>query len=453
MLTRKTQGMLLLTAALGGLLLVPDCQPDPVADLPTLAAVAREDVSRVEITQRQTDKVVIEGGWEAGFEVLQPYQAPADRMSLRPLLAAFDEPIGMDLRVDEGNLQDYALDDTNGILVELFTGGEVPTISVVVGADVPGGSSYVRLGDSDTVYRAKVGGRSRYEVPATHWKNRLVTDWEQALVVGLALETPEHGLLAFERRPTGEVDSLGQPKLGNWSVVGRPDLLPDQRAVDATAKSLAVLRAGKTMSADFDAGWDPPASRVVLMDLDGNTAKLEFGQLAVDGAAYVRREGVDEVYLVSQADRALTTKGPMQFRNLTLFQFDRSEVARMRLRDGQLPVVIEQDAEALWTTVEPANVDTDVKQVVFVVNTLAQLRAHGIADGVSRSQAGLDQPSAVITVELVGGGQLVLEIGDSFVSDKGQRRFYIATNTSELVYTYDQYGVGKLLSGFGRGAL
>jgi hypothetical protein len=453
MLTRKTQALLAATAAFGGLLLLPDCQPDPAADLPTLQALAREDITRIEITQGQVNKVVIEGDWDQGYQVLQPYQAPADRMSLRPLMAAFDEPIHMDLRVDEGHLEDYALDDGKGILVELFAGAEIPAISLVVGADVPGGSSFVRLKDGDEVYRAKVGGRARYEVEATHWKNRLVTDWENVQILGLALETPDYGVIAFERQPTGEVDSLGQPNLGAWSVLGRPDLVPDQRAVDATASSLAVLRAGRTLSSDFDAGWDPPASRVTLMDIDGRSLQLEFGQLAVDGAAYVRRAGVDDVFLVASAERDLTLKGPMDFRNLGLFSFQRDQVTRLRLDDGQLPVIIEPDALDLWVTVEPANVDTDVKQVIFVVNTLAQLRAHSIADGVSATEAGLDEPSAVITVELGGAGTRVLEIGDAFMTDKGQRRFYIRARGDDQVYTYDQYGVAKLLGGFGRGAL
>ncbi len=453
MLTRRSQALLGLTLAFGGLLLVPDCQPDPVADLPTLPALAREDVTRVEITSGQVNKVVIEGDWDQGYQVLQPYQAQADRMSLRPLLAAFDEPVTMDLRVDRGHLEDYLLDDSDGIVVELFAGATVPAISLVVGADVPGGSSFVRLKDSDEVYRAKIGGRARYEVEPTHWKNRLVTDWEGVQILGLALETPDFGVIAFERQPTGEVDSVGQPKLGQWGVLGRPDLIPDQRAMDATATSLAVLRASKAVSSDFDAGWDPPASRVTMMDVDGRSLQLEFGQLSVDGGAYVRRSGVEDVYLVSSADRALTLKGPMDFRNLSLLSFQREDVARIRLDDGQLPVVIEQDEQALWTTVEPAHVDTDVKQVIFVVNTLAQLRAHGIADGVTPAQAGLDRPSAVITVELAGAPAQVLEIGDSFLTDQGQRRFYVRVGGGQGVYTYDQYGVAKLLAGFGRGAL
>ena len=65
-----------------------------------------------------------------------------------------EDGVRMDLRIDEGNLEDYGVDDQNGILVELFAEGvEVPKVSFVVGHNVVGGSSFVRLKDSDATVR------------------------------------------------------------------------------------------------------------------------------------------------------------------------------------------------------------------------------------------------------------------------------------------------------------
>ena len=86
MFTQKTMILLGLAAALGLATLAPTGAVDPTADLPTLAGVDRDLVTRVEITQGQLEKVVMLGSLKEGWRVTQPYDAPADAMLLRTLL-------------------------------------------------------------------------------------------------------------------------------------------------------------------------------------------------------------------------------------------------------------------------------------------------------------------------------------------------------------------------------
>ena len=181
-LTDKSKLLLVTAAVLGGLSFVQPDSFDPNADLPSLAQVNRADVSRIEITTGQEETVVMEGSLDDGFVVLAPYQAPADTIALRPLLALFErDKTRMDVAVDTGNLADYGLDDAQGVLVELFTDSDEPAVSFLVGQDRPGGASFVRLPGSDTVYRGKVGSRARYPVHpwsgGTRWSPRCPPVW------------------------------------------------------------------------------------------------------------------------------------------------------------------------------------------------------------------------------------------------------------------------------------
>ena len=92
-LTDKSKLLLVAAAVLGGLSLVQPDSFDPNADLPSLAQVKRADVSRIEITTGQEETVVMEGSLDDGFVVLAPYQAPADTIALRPLLALFEREL------------------------------------------------------------------------------------------------------------------------------------------------------------------------------------------------------------------------------------------------------------------------------------------------------------------------------------------------------------------------
>ena len=67
--------------------------------------------------------------------------ASADAVSIKSLLRTFREEIPIDLRLDEGNLEEYGLDDNDGVTFEVFTDGSEPVLSFVVGKDLPGGSS------------------------------------------------------------------------------------------------------------------------------------------------------------------------------------------------------------------------------------------------------------------------------------------------------------------------
>ena len=437
-LTPKTLVLLLVAVLLGvGTLIEPSSLSG--SELPTVEGVPREDVTRIEITAGQVQKVAISGTWDDGYDVLQPYQGPADFMSLRPLLNAFVDDTPMDLAVDEGNLEDYGVDDQNGILVELFTTGDTPASSLVIGFDVPGGSSFVRLKDSDVVYRAKVGGRARYEHDPSHWKDRMVADWDPDAMVSLSLDSLE-GRIRVER----EVSGL-EP--GPWIAVGGPPGLElDQKALDALVSSLSVLRSGRLLSADYDAEWTEDTVRVAMVDVAGAEYELLFGGEVFDGAAYVKTPGRDEVFQVSAADRARARRSWTSLQDLTVFDYPQGSLASARLIDDGVPVTIVQTPDGMWEVADPPNVDADVKQIFLSVNSLATLRGHDrLGDG----------DFSLITTRIefttIGGEAQAVEFGVPYRDDQGRQFFPARVDGRSEVWAYRDTSVSHLRKGFGRG--
>ena len=412
-LTHKSKILLVAAALLGGLTFIQPASFDPNADLPSLAEVKRADVTRIEITTGQDETVVMEGSLDEGFNVLAPYQAPADTIALRPLLALFERgKTRMDVAVDTGNLADYGLDDAQGVLVELFTDSDEPAVSFVVGQDRPGGASFVRLPGSDVVYRGKVGSRARYARPALEWRDKMVTQLPAGLVQEIRIEPLDGAKTVFERLPEGDIASEASAKFGNWSST-QADFPVDQKSIDALAKTLTELRAGRVLSPDFDGGFEPPAVVVKVLMVDGEQITLTIGQRTAEGGAvFLKRSGRDEVYLVSGSLRDRLLRPILAYRNRILFNFERLDVRDYILEDDLGRAVLTQNsATNMWAFTEPVNMDTDVLAVTQSVNTLGDLRADAIDPEMNQQDAGLMENPSSLTVRMKDGSTQTLLIG------------------------------------------
>ena len=186
----RIQGKTIVLAVVAALLLLVNLvdrgSGERIAEqLPVIHAFDRDEVTRVEITSA-AEKVVLEKKDDTWI-VVAPYQALADQVAVRDLLMNFRKEVGVDIRVDSGNLDTYGLDTTNGIVVEVFTTGKTPDISFTVGNDAPGGASFVRLSGDDAVYRARVGGRHRYEKAAADWRNRVILGFDKDRAAALSV--------------------------------------------------------------------------------------------------------------------------------------------------------------------------------------------------------------------------------------------------------------------------
>ena len=445
---QKTGALAALAAFLLLLNLVdPGEQARAVAALPTLAAVSKDEVRRLEISNA-SEKIVLEAIKEEGatgeaepvWHLRAPITGDADQAAVRALLLGFRKELPLDVKVDEAageGLAEYGLDAGTAIVVELFGEGPDPKLSFVLGKDAPGGTSFVRLPGSDAVFRARVGGRHRFERPAAAWRNRVL----------LGFVADEARTVQLQRQGAAPY-SLTRVEGGPWALSPVVDFPVDQQAVEALLKSLGALKAGELMAPDFAGGFDPPAAVVEVGLADGRSQRLEVGTAAVEGAAFVRANG--QIGRVAAGPVARLRLPPEAWRDLTLFRFSRDQVDTLRFAAGDQEVILQQDlASGLWRAIQPANVDIDVKLVFFAVNTMAELRGERLLSE-DPAALGLSPPRFAVTARLIGGEEQTLAIGAPRRDAEGKVVYPVRGSNGPDVMELREATVQKLLAAFGR---
>lgn len=443
--SKRTRILAVLAAVLLALVLWPASRPPSGEDLPELPPIDPQEVTR--IVFEKAGRTIVLSAAEGGWRLVSPLEAAADEPSVRALLSTFDEPVPLDLRVGEGDHEQYGVDDNNGVLFEVFTGETEPVLSMVVGKDVPGGSTLLRLSGSDDVYRARIGRRYRYDREPTDWRNRTVLEFDAAELEAIHIRQPE-GLLTFRRDPTGETTERGAPVFTDWVLEQDPAFPVDQELLQELARSLGRLRAGQVHAPDYSAGWDRPDAEVELTLTDGSTHLLVVVE-AEQRAGLVRVDEAPDVYRVAWSRVGLLTRPRLAYRDRTLFSFETSDIDTLFLEVNDNRVRMRQDlATGTWQIIEPVNVDTDVQRARYAARHLAALRADTVHGDVDAEQAGLREPRFRLGAELLDGSRRVLEVGSIWTDSAGVRQVYLRRAGSDRVASMENERLNRITRAF-----
>ncbi len=426
-LSRTTIALLAVATLLAVLLLIPSQQHAGQTDLPTISAIDPDTVTRIELVKAGQTTVIERDGDR--WYLRQPLQAEADASSLRSLVQTFSKDVPIDLRIDQGELEAYGLDDSNNLSFELFTGGAEPAISIVLGIDLPGGSTVLRLPGSDAVYRARLGGRHRFDREATDWRNRLLLDIDPEQVVGIGLEGPG-GVLTFTRELLGVSQDEGALEHGPWLLADNPLFVVDQTTLDMLAGSMARIRASELHAPDFGGdAWDLPAATAEVVLADGTMHRIELIVAPDAQAALARVQGKPDVYRVAGTWLRRFQWGLLEFQDKTVLDFNRELVDSVILEEGPNRVRIQQDlGSKMWRVVEPVVMDADLRKTLYTVNALSDLRALRVSEGSEPGAVGLDQPRSRFIVEMIDGSSVMLEVGHAFQAEPSGDAVYAMAN-------------------------
>lgn len=451
-LTRRSVALLAVATLLVVLNLFGRGGTAVVDALPALPAVAPDSVMVVQIStpieRLRMERESTEKG-TPGFDrwrIVTPLDFPADTAQLRTVLDTFAAGLEMDAFVDGGNQEDYGVDDQNGLLVELYAAGQdLPAVSVVVGKTAAGPSTFARIPGSEDVFRADVGGRARYARPAAEWRDRVALEVDTATVAGLTLTRGAESL-RFTRGTSTRTDAAGKPLPGPWQLDGAGFVVDDE-TVDVTVRALARIRAAEIHNPDYTAGFDTALARATLHLDDGTTRDITLGSRIVDGAAFVRVSGRDEVFRTGGVVGRAMTQPVEAFRDRRILSFERDEVASIAYVDRGLTVVLEQSEDgASWAVTQPPNMDADQKQAVFTANTLAALRAAAIP-----ADTRFEATGARFEVRFRDGRSVALELGQAERDAEDRPLVRVRATDRDGVYQVREATLTELRKAFGRG--
>lgn len=248
-------------------------------------------------------------------------------------------------------------------------------------------------------------------------------------------------------RPNDEPVVLSEVD-GQWRVTAPVDAVADQSNVESALDRLAELKIARLV-ADRSENYarlqvdDSNAVQVVAKD-DGETLiDLKIGKYA-NGMTMVRIADRDEVFGANGSLRYAFDRELKSWRNRKIVQVEASNVQTIRFQNSNGTFEFQRDQggwKALQTPKRLAEVDP--KKVTGLVSMAARLTASDFAPlDVSMARAGLNEPKAVVTLQLKDELEpIVLELGDE-AGNAGER--YLHRRGDAIIYLVSKYLADRL---------
>ena len=444
--TAKTLTLLMTLALLVALNFVSGVTGATMGGPPVVRALARDGVTRIEVSGAE-DKLVLKpmgGQWR----VVAPYEAPADQQAVTALLAAFRKEILVDLQVDSGNDDKYGLEPGKGVVVEAWTDGEEPTVSLTVGADAPGGTTFIRLSGSDAIYRARIGGRARFDRQTSAWRSRLVLDLAPERVVGVQIQRGSQTVSMSRAAGTNSPDGTAPSSPGPWSLDPAPPWALDQLIANAVTARLAGLKALTVLPhAEGDLGAPLLEAQLILDDESVRALKIFAGE---QGTLTATVDEAPERYRVAGSLLDALPRGPDDMRDRTVLRFPAVDLDTVRYEDGAMSILIRQDAGSrVWQVLQPEDLKIDVARLIAALNASSDLRAAGEVLDPNAAAAAFARPGVKLTLTLVDGVVHTLEIGESTADASGRVAWFARADGGGVTLLSDAV-VQLIKTGFSR---
>lgn len=220
---------------------------------------------------------------------------------------------------------------------------------------------------------------------------------------------------------------------GGWRI---PELSAEaeKASAEAIAEHVAGLKhkreaapAGADARTLASFGLVPPRLRVEAVLADGRKEVLEVGEKSgFDGSVFARA-GQGSVWAVPGDVDWWLDKSTFDLRSKVVLQFERSEVAAIRVEAGGKPLVSLEKRPAApgaspgasdeWTVTAPPpppSAPVSPSKISGLLYGLSSLRATRFVDetGAGAARAGLERPSRIVILSAAGGKELArLELG------------------------------------------
>ena len=359
--------------------------PMVVQQLPEIVGVSKDAIVRFELTQLgQKIRFVKENGV---WMITAPFAAKADQARVKALLLQLRKPSSMDVLLERGEEDTYGLDASHSIVLEVWTGEEIdPIISFALGYDGVPGSTFVRLSNDDAVYRARIGGRHRFDFPHSEWKNQLIFDFQEPEVTQLDIQS-------------NSVQYSLKRESGLWTMNPDPGWPIDVEKTKSLMKRLGALRIGRVQVEPLS-GWELSLGFHFSEreKLSANIALTEYAQIEVGSERY--QSSVSVLEPLAKDTEYLRDKYVLRFNS-------RTELDTITHRSDDQEITLQQDlSNGFWRVLRPSGMNIDLKSVFYMVNSLAEAQALSFVtheDGWS----GHTQ----IILRMLNGKSRILEIG------------------------------------------
>jgi hypothetical protein len=220
-----------------------------------------------------------------------------------------------------------------------------------------------------------------------------------------------------------------------WMIQGARPMYAAPAKVEQALEMIAALPKTELVSivpekhAVFEV-IEGPATRVVARGGGRALADVLVGKRGPGFlTAYVRAPDADEVYLSQRGFPSNVVRPTDFWRDREILSFEPDQATRISIeREGQ-SVVLAYLGEPGWQMLEPADRPADSAAVAEAIAALSLLSASGFEDMRSPDECGLDDPTAVISVQLTAGPEGTVTIGS-----EEEDSYYVRRSDRETIY-------------------
>lgn len=418
---------MLMTLSIGlSIVTIMDLRPDTTTNtLPVLVEMLKDDVQRIELTQ-QGNKIVLEKSNDEWIQV-SPLNGVADWARIKAMVLNFRKSIAMDVLVDPNPTDDgktYGLDASNAITVEMWkANASIPDISFEVGQDAGEGASFVRLHGSEAVYRAHIGGRRRFAYDASDWLNQRLLQFDVAEMTEVQVESDD---VLYSLVKTDDV----------WSIQGF-DAALDAQKLSMALQSLSVMRIGERVDQTVQTPW-----MTMTFQVANESIPMQIGT-PVERMSLVSLEGRNTMVPVTPLERF--SYGPAYFKDTRVLSIgSRDELDLIRYTTEVMDIIIQQDlSNGFWKVLQPTNIDLEMRDVFFMVNTLSSLAS------VQQVPLPINQ-RAQVTIDI---RRLTGEVQRLFIYGPQEDGILCAVDGQEFGFISPEEDIERILNGFGQSSI
>lgn len=348
--------------------------------------VPRDTIQQVEISFADTayQNLKLEKDGTENWRLTKPIQVDADSKKVNQVLDdVLNKRIKQTLEVSE--LTQYGLDNTPSITLALWTNGEAPAATFLIGKKTINFSVYTKEKSESHIFLIESSALDDLTKSTTDLRDRSMIKFDTETVSGIQLQQRDTGSTVHcEKRDNA------------WRVVHPIQAKADAEEIETLLSELPTLKVSTFEGDGADAnvparlekyGLDTPRIRVQIIDTD-NTYTLNIGsavpaETGTQGQVYVKVSvHQDAIYTVSEDVYNLLNKSVFDLRDKRVIDFQRTDTIRFEIRKGKETTIGTRNFDDTWELQTPtAKIKADADAVSDLIFGVDSLEAAAFVDG------------------------------------------------------------------------
>ena len=326
--------------------------------------------------------------------------------------------------IEVTGLTQYELDPPN-IQIDLWTEGEAPTQSFLIGNKTVNYSVYAKEASESHIFLIESSALQDLTKSPADFRTRNVLRFKPDKVSGITLA------VAGEEQIRCQMEGEAE-----WQMVAPIAVKADTKEIRSVLDALNLLKVveftedGAIDLAEY--GLDNPRIRVTLQ-LEGGSQELRVGSHIPNTARiYVKPDSLDTVYAVNREIFSTLHKSVFDLRDKRVIDFQRTATNRFEIQGrGKAKIACAKDLKGKWQIEEPIALKADaeiVDDILFGVDSLKAVEF--VAEQPKNlSRYGLDFPSLQISFFTQDAEPAILLLGRI----KGDTVYTKAQNAERVV--------------------